>query len=795
LDIQSPKYMKSTFLLFLCLLTGTSLYAQVKSISAKVTDAKGTPLAGNFLLTDTVGNPISSSSFNGNIAITGLNNTLLRLRLSSILFTDTIINIRYAGKTEVDLGTIVPEENTTTLGQVTITSPAPLMRYGNNGNLEVNVAGTILANSSSVNEILSRTPGLTVNEGVISLQGKGEAIIYLNGALIPGERLASVPTSQITKIEIIANPSARYDAGGRVVINITTKAPGGNGLSGRVSQHLTASNFAGTNANSFVDLGYSKNKLSLSANIALLKGSGRELLYTVRTRPDPADYLNSALTTDWNRDFNVYATYGLAARYRFSSGSVLSLSYSGNRDHLDGTVDSRNRITTLITNNTYGSSIARDELRKNNTIIADFTKTTDTLGSGVFFSAQYAGYRTGNNDRIDEFGGPAPRYLQNTFSQRLNIASIQADRTKFFRRDLKIETGLKLSNVGNNSDTRFLIGNSPDGPYLPDATLSSIFDYNEMIAAAYASLSAKAGKLGIIFGVRSEWTTYKLSTTAGEGQDFNKDYLNIFPNLQMEFPLENGNKLRGSYNARITRPRYQALNPFVTYQDAFTTIEGNPNLVPEKAHAFELSANLKKTEVKIGYTYTIDPLSGAALRGSTPESYVLKSINISHDHTFLASVTRPFSIGDWWQSINTASITYGRAYDDKYDYATGKAKPQAYLYTSNTFSLKHGIKLQLLAWYLGDRYYGIRHDDKRSIVTAGVEKSILNGNFKLGLTANDIFNRSIAEGDYNVGKTQVYYNRRYGNNHFKLTATYRFGGTESVTQPQRQAQPENSRAN
>jgi hypothetical protein len=316
-----------------------------------------------------------------------------------------------------------------------------------------------------------------------------------------------------------------------------------------------------------------------------------------------------------------------------------------------------------------------------------------------------------------------------------------------------------------------------------------------MIAAAYTSFSSNAGKLGIILGLRSEWTTYTLSTTAGEGQDFSKDYLNIFPNLQLEFPLENGNKLRASYNARITRPRYQALNPFVTYQDPFTTIEGNPNLVPEKAHAFELGTNLKKTELKIGYTYTIDPLGGAALRGSTPESYVLKSINISSDRTFLASVTRPFSVGNWWQSVNIASITYGKSFDDQYDYATGKVTPQAYLYTSNTFSLKHGIKLQLLAWYLGDRYYGIRHDVRRSIVTAGIEKSILKGNLRLGLTANDIFNRSIAEGDYNVGKTQVYYNRRFGNNYFKFTATYKFGGMGGATQPQKQMQPENSRAN
>lgn len=787
--------MKSISLLFICLFTCTTLSAQVKTISAKLTDVKGGPLAGNFLLTDTAGTILRNNSFNGNISIAGLNAFNLKMKLSSLFFRDTTIHIGYSGKEEVDLGTIIPEENTKTLSQVSITSSAPLIRYGNNGNLEVSVAGTILASSSSVNEILARTPGVTVSEGVISLQGKGEAIIYLNGTLIPGERLASIPTSQITRIEIIANPSARYDAGGRAVINITTKAPGGNGFSGRISQHLTASDFAGTNANSFADLGYAKDKLSIFANIALLKGSGRELLYTIRNRPDPADYLNSALTTDWKRDFNLYMTYGAGAGYRFSSGSVLSLSYSGNKDRLGGAVNSHNQISTLTTANRYGSTIARDEFRKNHTITADFSKTTDTMGSGIFLSAQYSGYRTDNEDLINEFGGALPRYLQNTFLQQLDIAALQADHTKYFRKDMKLEAGFRLSNVGNNSDTRFLTGNHPQGPYLPNETLSSLFDYDETIAAAYASFAARAGKLGINLGVRGEWTTYELSTTAGNGQDFNKDYLNIFPNLQLELPLKNGNKIRASYNARITRPRYQALNPFVMYQDAFTTIEGNPNLVPEKAHAFEMGTNLKKMELKVGYTYTIDPLSGAALRGNTPESYVLKSINRSSDHTFLASITKTLSVGTWWQSINTASVTYGKSFDDQYDYARGKVTPQAYLYTSNTFSLKHGIKLQLLAWYLGDRYYGIRHDVRRSTVTAGIEKMMLTGNMKIGLTANDIFNRSIAEGDYNVGKTQVYYNRRFGHNYFKLTASYRFGGAEVAVQPQRQAQPENSRAN
>lgn len=787
---------KTFFLLLLSALCQQSVFAQINNIQATITNKAGKPWRGNFLLTDTAGKTVRNADFNGSIAVTGLNNFSFKLTISSLFFADTTLTIHYNGNKSINLGTIIPKENINNLNQVTITSSLPLVRYGNNGNLEVNVAGTILASSSSVTEILSRTPGITITEGIISLQGKGEAIIYLNGTLVSTERLASIPTSQITKIEVIANPPARYEAAGRAVINITTKAPNGNGTSGRISQQLTNANFAGTNANTFADLGYGRDRLSLSANIALLKGRGRELLYTTRIRKDAANYLNSELTTDWNRDFKLYATYGIGAKYSFTPKSALAFSLSGNRDKLGGTVSSTNNIQTTATKNGYGSDIARDELRNNNSLILDYTALTDTLGSGFFISGQYAKYHTGYNEDIDEFGGASPRYLQNLFSQHLHISSIQADRTKNFNKTSKLETGIRFSAVGNNSATDFRSSGNKTGPYYPEAEISSNFSYKENISATYASLLTKIGKLTVNIGARAEWTNYSLRSTAGKGQNFKNDYLYLFPNLQMELPVGRQNKLRASYAARVTRPRYQALNPFVIYQDPFTTIEGNPNLLPEKAQVFDLSANLNRTEIKLAYTYTTNLLSAAALRGNTPESYVLKSINISSDQSFLLSVTRPFSIGNWWQSINTASITYAKSFDNNYEFGLGKTRPQLYFYSSNTFNIIYGIKLQLLAWYLGDRYNSLGHQKNRSNLTAGIEKSLFKNEIKIGLTANDIFNSTASVGDYNVGKTQIYYNRSFANNYFRLTASYRFGGTEkTVSTNSKLVQPENGRAN
>ena len=741
-------------------------------------------------------NSTSATGVNKNsINSTSISHSRLNLKLNFLYFADTTITIRYRGKDLIDVGRIIPIESTTTLAEVGITSAPAQVRYNNSGNLEVNVAGTILASSSSVNEILSRTPGIIINEGIISLQGKGEVIIYLNGTTVPAERLASIPTSQITKIEIISNPSARYEAAGRAVINITTKTPSGDEFSGSLAQHFTYSDFFGINTNTFAEGSYSKGKLVVSANLAMLQGKGRELLYTTRVRDEQADYLNSELTTDWQRNFLLYTTYGAGIRYNFSARTGMGISFSGNRDRLGGTVESDNTIATLATTTRYGSNIARDELRNNNAFIADFNTVTDTLGSSYFFTGQYARYQTDYDDKIDEFGGSIPRFLKNTFVQDLNITSFQADRTRFFSKTTKLEAGIRYSHTDNSSLTQFETSVSKSGPYIPEPEISSSFSYEESISAAYTTLSGKAGILQFGLGARAEWTKYALATSAGDGQDFKKDYFYLFPNLQLELPVGKKNKLRFTYASRISRPRYQALNPFVIYQDPFTTIEGNPNLLPEKSHALELSANISKTAIKLAYTYTNDQLSGAALRGSTPESYVLKSINISSDQSYLLSVTQPVTIGKRWQTINTVSLAYGKSSDNVYAFAEGKTRPQLYLYSSNTFSLEHGFKLQLLAWYLGDRYYTLRHDETRSNITAGIEKSLLQNKLKVTFTANDIFNHTASVGDYNVGKTQIYYNRHYGNNHFKLTASYNFGSNDKTTTQTRAVQPENSRAN
>lgn len=685
------------------------------------------------------------------------------------------------------------------LNEVVIKRDASLVKYSANGAIDVNVANTLLSTSSSVNELLSRVPNVIITEGQISVLGKGEAIIYLNGILINYERFAAIPVSQISKIEVISNPSSKYDAEGKAVINIITKKNIESGIMGTASQQVTVSEFAGTSTNTLLDFNYAKGRFSFITNYGLQLGKGRELLYTTRTRPNPEDYMRSQLTTDWKRQFNNYSNFGFGLQYTFSDKNYMSLAYSGNIEDLGGVVLSRNSIANNSGNSFYTTDIAKNDVLLNQFINLNYNAITDRKGSSLFIGTQYSNYNgtvrdfIDENSLIDELN--KEKFLKNNVDNRINIVSIQADYLKKINENTKLETGVKFSNATILSGSDFLISESENEGFESDDQLSSNFKYVEKINAAYFNFGSSIGeKFNFSVGARAEWTNYDLYTTANGIQQFKKKYGNIFPNALLNIDISDDWKVHASYVSRITRPRYQALNPFVIYQDPFTTIEGNPNLLPEKVHAFEIGTLYKKFDFKIGYTYKTDPISGAALRGDTPNSYILRSLNLDREHSFFTSISKTFT-KSWWNSTNTISMNLTKSIDNFYGYALGPVRPQMYLYSNNTFTIPNLFKIQLLAWYLGNKSYGLRSENSRSTVTLGIERNFFKDALKLNFTANDIFHDFMVSGDYNVGQTEIYYHRTYTTNYFKLIATYSFGNSKKATYKKTEIeQTENNRA-
>lgn len=785
----SKKYVmkKALFLLFPLIISSLVSFAQINyAVKGKVVTAQGYSPIGNVIALNPKDSSFikGASFFDGSFALRDINAREILIKLSSLEFKDTILAVSYLNDSIVDLGAITIRSSASALGEVVVRSRRPLYSQRDDGTLEITVENTVLSASNSVNEILSKSPEVVPDgDGALSVLGKGRAILYLNGRRITDDQLSLILPGNVKKVEIIRNPSSKYDAEGAAVISITTIKQVDEGYQASLKQNVSYSDFAGVITYSNLNLNYKKGKLSTNGNFALQLGKEKEVLHTTRNRDANNGFLTTDLTSTWNRDFNNYSYYGLGVQYDINETNYISLEYSGSSERLGGNTASSNHIVDDSGPSFYRSSINMDEKNINNSLSLNYKKTIDTLGSALFIGAQYANYDIRTNNPIAEESikenDTSSRLLKQLQDLGINVFAVQTDFTKNFKNNNVFETGGKFSNVKNDFDLDFLV--AEDGVnYIIDPERSINFIYRESIGAGYVSFKSRfSRKVEYTIGARGEYTDYDLKLSQVNNQAIKNSYFNLLPNAAVNFKLSNKHNLNFSYTARINRPPYQRLNPVLIYQDPYTSVQGNPNLIPEKVHAFELGSKIKETALKVGYNYIIDPLGQTALRGTDPRSYILKRINFDKRYELFASVSRTFNV-KWWTSINTFTLKYTNITDNQYEFQRIEPRPNAYFYSNNRFDIGNSYSAEAMFWYLGNNREGLYDRNSMYNVTLSLGKSFFKNSLKCNLIANDIFHSVIQSGNYFVGKTDVYYNRRSSTNYFRLSVIYNFGKLKKV---------------
>lgn len=718
------------------------------------------------------------SFFDGIFELNNLTEEEVLIQFSSLEFEDTFLKVKYNREAMVDLGDVLVKKSGIALNEIVVKGRRPIYRQRADGTVEVLIENTTLAASNTVHEILSKSPEIIIDEsGGISVFGKGNAIIFLNGRRITANQLALIAPTNIKKIEIIRNPSAKYDADGGAVINISTIQKRRNGYQVNLKQNATYSDFGGANFHSSFNLNYKQGRFSSNVNYALLTGKDRELLYTTRDRIVADEFLKTDLTTDWQRKFDNYSYYGVGLQLDGKKNDYVSLEYAGSSEQLGGNQFSNNKITDNEGISFYKSDVARDEGNMNNSLSLNYHQSLDTLGSTLFLGGQYAKFTGDTDNFITEESelttGDLSRSLKNLSEIDIDLYSAQIDFTKKYNNKNTFEIGAKYSLVDNGFYLDFFVAD--DGVnFILNNDLSNTFNYKEMVGAAYFTFKSNLNEnINYAFGLRSEWTDYNLDISS-QVDLITDRYINFFPNFSTNINFSENNHLNFSYTSKINRPHYHNLNPILYYQDPYTSIQGNPNLIPEKTHAFEVGTRFNKTTFKVGYNYTMDPRGGRAIRGEDDKSYVLIVLNFDKRHDFFSSVSRTFN-KDWWTSINTFSLRQTNIIEKDLGIDRADPKPFVYLYSNNIFRVSNLFNVEVLFWYLGKRYTGITLRQQRSNLMVTVEKSFFNNALKCRFIANDIFNNTAAVGDYNLGETDIYFNRRWSNNYFRFSVIYDFG--------------------
>ncbi|WP_298427274.1 outer membrane beta-barrel family protein [uncultured Kordia sp.] len=495
----------------------------------------------------------------------------------------------------IELGKIILSEDQSQLDQVVVRAEKSQTVFKLDKRV-FNVGSDLSSTGASALEILNNVPSVNVNiEGQISLRGNSGVQILINGkpsvlASEEGNALGSITADMIDSIEVITNPSAKYDAEGTSgIINIILKKNEKKGLNGSVTLNTGIPNNHSIGVslnrrtekfNLFSQLGYGRRTFPRESESTSLNRATETTLSTIGESDKNEKFFNIILGTDYHiNDLNVIT---LSGHYAFEDEKENSNQVYQFIDNTATTTDAWNRRELTTASNPKWQY----ELQYKK----DFK---DHKEHSLLFSALGTSF---SKDKTSNFNntttvGNIPDALQEaltSFAQ--NEYTFKLDYTHPFAEKYTIEIGTQyvIDDVSNDYQVRDFINNA----WVNNTSFSNIFDYNQNVLGIYSTFAYEAEKWGIKGGLRLENTNLETKLINTNERNTQK-YTNLFPSIHTSYKITNDLSLQAGYSKRIYRPRLWDLNPFFSFRDNFNISTGNPNLNPEFTDSFEITSILK----------------------------------------------------------------------------------------------------------------------------------------------------------------------------------------------------------
>ncbi|WP_324671820.1 outer membrane beta-barrel protein [Hymenobacter sp. GOD-10R] len=737
------------FLLFLCLLIGVSAVAQT-TISGRVLDQQKQEALSfaNVVLKAAGSESVVQTALadeTGRFSLKNVKPGSYQLQILMIGFVTHVQAVQLsAGIPSLDLGTLGLAATAQKLGEVVVTGQRPLIEQKPD-RVTMNVDGSILAAGNDAYDILAAAPSVQLIDGRLTFRGKGNVLILLNGKRLPSGTnletlLASIPGDQIERIELISNPSAKYDAdasGG--VIEIYTKRAKELGWTANVGANFRQGYRTGAGLNSGVRV--STPKLDLAVNGSFNRRDGFERSTSSRTIYEgltPAADL--AQRGDLNKTI-LNSSFSASLNYHFSPSMTLGFDVDVLHSSLDGAGWTQSYITQSkgLTTSRMQESVLLQDAFSNYTLF--YKHKLDSLGSALLLTSNYATYQNKQQQTFDQLlQGPQDSVgvastFRNFIPATYHISTTAADYTKVWNPNTRLEAGLKYTDTRNQS--RQDAATLADGNWVAQALSPfSKLGYQERVAAGYFSLNQTIGKLGLQAGLRAERTHYRVVS------GIDSSYFNLFPNLRADYKVSDDFTTSLAYAKNIRRPAYESLIPYERFQDTYSTSRGNASLRPEYLHSFSWNNLYKGFGLQLAYTQTVGAISSVYLYDAATLRLTTTQQNLAHRHLATATLTAPFTPAKWWTMNNSASVFYQELnFPSPLDNTMNLTKRKTYymLSSDNTLTWGKGWSVRVYGLYNSPSMNGLFDWDAYSYVSVGVKKTFLNKRASLNLSVADLF--------------------------------------------------------
>ena len=684
---------------------------------------------------------------------------------------------------------IILKEDANILGEVVIRGQKPLVEQ-DGGKLILNVQNSIIAAGGSAAELLERAPGVSIDQNdQISVNGKTGVNVMIDGKLtyLPPAELAtllrSMSVNNIATIEVISNPSARYDATGNAgVINIKLKKNTQEGVNGSITAGAGYGRYG--KANGSVNLNYRTKKWNHYLNYG----------YTFNKRFN--DFLTDRVSLRNNGDPIYYTqqldriqrlpshTWQAGSEWQWNTKNSIAITTSGSYNERNTDNNSFTQLKSASGNEADSTFILTNDQRyrwHNISSSIGYKHLFAPAGSEFSFDVDYSNYEFKLNDNftIKQFEQTDIFKKQyNVLSDQpssFNIYTTRMDYTHRLNKQTSLETGVKFSYVNTINEITFT--NNQNGQFETDLTRSTDFDYTEKVGAGYVTMKTKLLGFDAQLGLRAEQTHYDGFSKRAQ-LSIERDYFKLFPNITLNHSLQENYQFGFSYSYRIDRPAYNDLYPYVFYFDPFSAQKGNPALLPQFTHNFQFSQTIAKDfGINLGYSTTSQYIAFVILLNEDKVSeYAIKK-NFDAFQNYYLTVSAPVRINKNWMINSNINLFYNQYNTHFLDqvYDVGQFSGTATI--TQTITLPWNLTGEITTVYNAPNVSGLIKTEALGSLNVGLQKKVFGKKGSVRLNVTDIFYTNRTRNSVVYPGFGIHFNNYPETRIIRLNFTYNIGKT------------------
>ncbi len=700
-----------------------------------------------------------------------------------------------------DAGTL-PLESGHQLKNLVIVAEKPFMEHQLDRTV-YNIESSIISAGNNALEILKKLPGVNVdNSDGITIRGKSGVLIMMDGKTTymsvqdVANYLKSLDASQIEKIEIITNPSAKYDASGNAIINIILKKDKNMGFNAQVTGTLRQSVYSG--AGTGFNANYRTRHFNFFGSYNLGDGTNatyweQENQYSVPGKP-----VNLISDRSYSATTGVYHNGRLGMDYSIDKRQTIGVA----GECFIGNTNMRTATSTNIYNGGSSPDSTLSRVGNNHSLMQRFTGNLnytfkiDSLGRELSANADVVSFNsTLLETDVTDYGYASPLLQQSpstlkfSFPSQLSIMAAKLDYVQPLGKNTKLETGIKGSQVSSDNPSQYW--NVIQGVDVNDAGKTNHFIYNENIFAGYINFSRKfSERVDAQLGLRAE-NTQGHGTQTLTDSSVKQNYLNLFPSAFLSWRMDSFNTLNFSYSRRIDRPDYGSLNPFPVYLSQYNYSMGNPLLVPQIGDNVELTHVYKNIlTTSLGYLYMVNVFSENIHQDDITHITYHTTDNLSNYQAYNLLVSLTLHPTRWWTIMPAVNGFHDHYYGIFQGSNYTKAGYTVITNINNSFNFKKGWGGEVTFFYRSENINSTVVNDPFYFVDMGIRKIIAHGKGTLSMNGSDIFwsNR--------VTATQVFQNVNYhslnydDSRRFRITLTWKLGQSQFQREEKRKSAEE-----